>query len=154
MYEKNSLGLLVLRLTMRRRETKPGRMREMNVKLYQAKAGDGNKKKGMRRTQSFFTTPQDAVSEALALKEKMDSRYENEIEWDYKGDFTGTADKMKILRGYLKGNRESTPFYLEILCVENTEKIKPVSPIKPKSVTKEDKKVLNKFVKMLKVENA
>jgi hypothetical protein len=124
------------------------------VKLYQAKAGDGNMKKGMRRTQSFFTTPQDAVSEALALKERMDSRYANEIEWDYKSEFTGTADKMKILRGYLKGNRESTPFYLEILSVENSEKIKPVSPIKPKIVSKEDKKVLNKFIKLLKVKKA
>jgi hypothetical protein len=126
----------------------------MIVKLYQAKAGDGNKKKGLRRTQSYFTTPQDAVSEALALKERMDSRYKNEIEWDYKTDFSGTSEKMKILKGYLKGNRESTAFYLEILCVENDDKIKPVSPIKPKSVTKEDKKVLNKFVKMLKVQNA
>jgi hypothetical protein len=126
----------------------------MIVKLYQAKAGDGNKKKGLRRTQSYFTTPQDAVSEALALKERMDSRYKNEIEWDYKTDFSGTSEKMKILKGYLKGNRESTAFYLEILCVENDDKITPVSPIKPKSVTKEDKKVLNKFVKMLKVQNA
>jgi hypothetical protein len=133
---------------------KPERMRKMIVKLYQAKAGDGSTKKGLRRTQSYFTTPQDAVSEALALKERMDSKYTNEIEWDYKSDFTGTSDKMKILKGYLNGNRESTAFYLEILCSENTEKIKPVSPIKPKSVTKEDKKVLNRVVKMLKVKNA
>jgi hypothetical protein len=139
---------------MRRRETKPERMREMLVKLYQAKAGDGSKKKGLRRTQSYFMTPEDALSEAFALKEKMDSRYKNEIEWDYQGAFTGTSEKMKILKGYLKGNRQTTPFYLEILSVDNIDKIKPVSPIKPKSVTKDDKKVLTKVMKKLKVKNA
>lgn len=126
----------------------------MLIKLYQAKAGDGSKKKGLRRTKSYFSTPEDALSEAFALKEKMDSRYENEIEWDYQGDFTGTPEKMKILRGYLNGNRESTAFYLEILSVENSEQIKPVSPYKPKSVTKDDKKISTKVMKKFKVKNA
>jgi hypothetical protein len=139
---------------MRRRETKPERMRKMLIKLYQAKAGDGSKKKGLRRTKSYFSTPEDALSEAFALKEKMDSRYENEIEWDYQGDFTGTTEKMKILRGYLNGNRESTAFYLEILSIENNDGIKPVSPYKPKSVTKDDKKISTRVMKKFKVKNA
>lgn len=126
----------------------------MLVKLYQAKAGDGSKKKGLRRTQSYFMTPEDALSEAFALKEKMDSKYANEIEWDYQGPFTGTSEKMKILKGYLKGNKQSSPFYLEILSVENVEKIKPVSPIKPKSFTKDDQKVQTKVMQKLKVKNA
>jgi hypothetical protein len=126
----------------------------MLVKFYQAKAGDGSKKKGLRRTKSYFDTPEDALSEAFALKEKMDSRYKNQIEWDYQGAFTGTSEKMKILKGYLKGNRKTTPFYLEILSVDSAEKIKPVSPIKPKSVTKDDQKVLTKVMKKLKVKNA
>ncbi|WP_079509304.1 hypothetical protein [Mesobacillus jeotgali] len=125
----------------------------MLVTLYQAKAGDGSKKKGLRRTKSFFSTPEDALLEAFALKEKMDKRYENEIEWDYQGVFTGTTQKMKILKGYLKGNRESTPFYLEIQSVENNDKIKPVSPFQPKSVTKDDKKILTKVMKKLTVKN-
>jgi hypothetical protein len=128
-------------------------MRKMLVTLYQAKAGDGSKKKGLRRTKSYFSTPEDAILEAFALKEKMDKRYENEIEWDYQGVFTGTAQKMKILKGYLKGNRESTPFYLEIHSIENNEQIKPVSPFQPKSVTKDDKKILTKVMKKLKVKN-
>lgn len=126
----------------------------MLIKLYQAKAGDGSKKKGLRRMKSYFSTPEDALSEAFALKEKMDSRYENEIEWDYQGDFTGTPEKMKILRGYLNGNRESTAFYLEILSVENNDGIKPVSPYKPKSVTKDDKKISTRVMKKLKVKQA
>jgi hypothetical protein len=129
-------------------------MMKMIVKLYQAKAGDGQKKKGLRRTESFFTTPNDAVSEAFALKERMDSRYSNEIEWDYQSAFTGTADKMKILKGYLNGNRDSTPFYLEILCVKDSAKIKPVSPIKPKNVTQQDKNIITKVVKRLEVKKA
>lgn len=126
----------------------------MLVTLYQAKAGDGSKKKGLRRTNSYFSTPEDALSEVFALKEKMDTRYKNQIEWDYQGVFTGTVEKMKILRGYLKGNRKSTPFYLEILSVENNDQIKPVSPIKPKCVSKDDQKVLTKVVEKLKVKNA
>jgi hypothetical protein len=139
---------------MRRRETKPGRMRNMIVKLYQAKAGDGKKKKGLWRTKSYFTTPNEAVSEALALKEKMDSRYGNEIEWDYQSVFTGTTDKMKILKGYLNGNRESTPFYLEIHSVKNLDKIKPVSPKMPKLVSPQDKDIISRVVKKLEVKNA
>lgn len=126
----------------------------MIVKLYQAKAGDGKKKKGLWRTKSYFTSPNEAVSEALALKERMDSRYSNEIEWDYQSVFTGKADKMKILKGYLNGDRESTPFYLEILCVNHSEKIDAVSPIKPKHISEQDKEIINRVVKKLEVKNA
>lgn len=126
----------------------------MIVKLYQAKAGDGKKKKGLWRTKSYFTSPNEAVSEALALKERMDSRYSNEIEWDYQSVFTGKTDKMKILKGYLNGDRESTPFYLEILCVNNSEKIDAVSPIKPKHISDQDKDIINRVVKKLEVKNA
>ncbi|RSD26123.1 hypothetical protein [Mesobacillus subterraneus] len=126
----------------------------MNMHLYQAKAGDGSKKKGLRRTKSYFTTPEEAVSEAFALKGEMDSRYANEIEWDYKGSITGKSDKLKFLKGYLNGNKESTAFYLEILRVEHDEQIVPASPIKPKSVTKEDRKVFKKVVEMIQLKNA
>ncbi|WP_226036870.1 hypothetical protein [Aquibacillus saliphilus] len=119
--------------------------------LYQAKAGDGFKKEGLNRKNTFFNTPTEAVSEALALKEKMDQRYENEIEWDYSGEMTGPVKKIKILRGYLDGDRKSKPFYLQIVTVENqTEQLNVVSAKKPKKVTTKDKKVLNKVVKLLK----
>ncbi|WP_102348948.1 hypothetical protein [Bacillus sp. Marseille-P3661] len=117
--------------------------------FYQAKAGDGNKKKGLKRTNSFFKTPQEAVSEALALKEKMDSTYKNEIQWDYEGKITGTSEKMKILRGYLGGDRKSEPFYLQILTVKPQDKMSAISPIQPKSVTSNDEKIINKVLQLL-----
>ncbi|MDC3424111.1 hypothetical protein NC797_06265 [Aquibacillus sp. 3ASR75-11] len=123
----------------------------MTSNLYQAKAGDGFKMTGMNRRNSFFSTPKEAVSEALALKEKMDKRYENGIEWDYNGKMTGSTNKMKILRGYLNGDRESVAFYLQIVTVKNQkEKVSVVSPKKPKTVSSKDKEVLNKVIKLLK----
>ncbi|MDC3414021.1 hypothetical protein [Terrihalobacillus insolitus] len=123
----------------------------MTSNLYQAKAGDGFKMTGMKRRNSFFSTPKEAVSEALALKEKMDQRYENGIEWDYNGKMTGSTNKMKILRGYLNGDRESVAFYLQIVTVKNQkEKVSVVSPKKPKTVSSKDKEVLNKVIKLLK----
>ncbi|WP_078380417.1 hypothetical protein [Sutcliffiella halmapala] len=121
----------------------------MSVTLYQARAGDGIKKRGLKRADTFFSTPQEAVIEALALKERMDHTYQNEIDWDYKAMLKGSTSKLKILKGYLGGNRESNPFYLEITSTEN-DKVKPVSPIKPKNVSKEDKKVEKTVVKFYK----
>ncbi|MFC3885116.1 hypothetical protein ACFOU2_17235 [Bacillus songklensis] len=116
----------------------------MTVKVYQAKAGDGIKKAGMKRANSFFSTPQEAVSEALALKERLDAKYQNEIEWNYDGLITGSTKKLKILKGYLAGNRASNPFYLEILSHEPLNLIQIASPMKPKRLTSEDRKVLDR----------
>jgi hypothetical protein len=142
-------GLLVCRLTDRRRETNTERMTNMTVKVYQAKAGDGIKKVGMKRANSFFSTPQEAVSEALALKERLDTKYQNEIEWNYGGLITGSTKKLKILRGYLAGNRASNPFYLEILSDESLDHVHLVSPMKPKRLTLEDRKVLERVEQFL-----
>ncbi|MDL4841229.1 hypothetical protein [Aquibacillus rhizosphaerae] len=123
----------------------------MTSMLYQAKAGDGFKMRGMNRRNSFFKTPKEAVSEALALKEKMDKRYENDIEWDYNGEMTSSANRMKFLKGYLGGDRKSKPFYLQIVTVDNQEDgFSVVSPKKPRTVTAKDKKVLNKVIKLFK----
>jgi hypothetical protein len=125
-------------------------MTNMASTIYQARAGDGFKKKGMKRTDSFFSTLQEAVSEVLALKEKMDSTYKNEIQWDYNGEITGSSKKMNILKGYLGGDKETNPFYLQIVSVEQKEKVSTVSPFKAKNLTPKDKKVINKVVKFLK----
>jgi hypothetical protein len=122
----------------------------MTSMLYQAKAGDGFKKTGIKRTNSFFNTPKEAVSEALALKEKMDVTYKNEIQWDYNGEITGSPEKMNILRGYLGGDRETKPFYLQIVSISPKEKVSIVSPIKTKNLTPKDKKVITKVVKLFK----
>ncbi|MBD8069535.1 hypothetical protein [Bacillus sp. PS06] len=116
--------------------------------VYQAQAGDGVRKKRLKRPNSFFNTPEEAVSEALALKEKMDTTYKNEIEWDYKWKMTGSSEKMKILKGYLGGDRESIAFYLQIISVEFQEEYAVVKPIKPKKVTAKDKKVITKVTKL------
>ncbi|AIE60022.1 hypothetical protein [Bacillus methanolicus] len=119
----------------------------MTVKLYQAKAGDGIKKRGIKRSDSFFRTPEEAVSEALGLKERIDKKYKNEIHWDYEGKITGSIKKMKILRGYIDGNRKSHPFYLEILSIEQKD-VPTVSPLKPKKMSAEDQKVLDNVVRL------
>lgn len=121
----------------------------MTVTIYQAKAGDGLKKAGMKRVNSFFSTPQEAVSEALALKERMDTRYKNEIQWDYDGLITGSTKKLKILKGYLGGNRNSSPFYLEISAIQSAEQARLIPPIKPKKMTSKDQKVLEKVEQFL-----
>lgn len=121
----------------------------MTVTSYQAKAGDGLKKAGMKRVNSFFNTPQEAVSEALALKERMDKKYKNEIQWDYDGLITGSTKKLKILKGYLGGNRDSSPFYLEISSVQSVEQTCLTPPIKPKKMTSKDQMILDKVEQFL-----
>jgi hypothetical protein len=121
----------------------------MGSVLYQARAGDGFRKKGLKRN-SFFSTPEDAVSEVLALKEKMDLTYKNEIQWDYTGEITGKPEKMKILRGYLGGDRETNAFFLQIVSVEQEAEMNTVSPIMPKKLSAKDKKVMGKVKKFLK----
>lgn len=115
----------------------------MKMTLYQAKAGDGLRKKGLKRADTFFSTPLEAVSEALGIKEKIDAKYQNEIKWDYDGVITGSRKKMKILRGYLAGDRKTNPFYLEIQSIESKKGIATVPPLKPKSITTDDQKVLD-----------
>jgi hypothetical protein len=117
--------------------------------LYQAKVGDGFKQVGMKRANSFFSTPQDAVSEAFALKEKMDSKYKNEIQWDFDSTIKGTTERFRILRGYLGGDRETHSFYLEISSMEPLENAQVVSPKKAKNITSEEKKVAKKVKKYL-----
>lgn len=104
----------------------------------------------MNRSNSFFNTPQDAISEALALKEKMDSRYKNEIEWDYESKLSGSVEKVKILKGYLGGDKDSKAFYLQITSVELQENCSVVKPIMPKKVSSKDKKVITKVTKLFK----
>ncbi|WP_186576387.1 hypothetical protein [Aquibacillus kalidii] len=117
--------------------------------LYQAKIGDGFKKKGLNRRDTFFSTPKDAVSEAFQLKERIDKKYKNKIVWDYDGEMKGSLKKMKILKGFLNGDLESEPFYLQIVSVGEEGK-SAVSPNQPKKVTAKDKKVLNKVIEFLK----
>ncbi|MFC0472395.1 hypothetical protein ACFFHM_18380 [Halalkalibacter kiskunsagensis] len=122
----------------------------MTSTIYQAKAGDGFKKTGLKRTNSFFNTPREAVSEALALKEQMDLTYDNKIEWDYNGKITGSNKKLNFLRGYLGGDKETKPFYLQIVSVESPKKARKGSPIEAKKLTSNDKKVLKKVVQLFK----
>ena len=111
--------------------------------LYQAKVGDGFAKKGFTRKNSFFKTPKEAFSEALALKERIDKKYKNKIEWDYNGMMKGSAKKVKILRGFLNGNRKSEPFYLQILTLDNEKENKDVVfPKKPQKLSAKDKQLL------------
>lgn len=124
-------------------------MTNMTVTLYQAKAGDGLKKAGMKRANTFFQTPQEAVSEALALKERMDARYKNAIQWDYDGLITGSTKKLKILKGYLGGDRGSSPFYLEISEVPSAKETRHIPPIKPKKMTLKDQTVIDKVEQFL-----
>lgn len=126
-----------------------GRMTNMTSMLYQAKAGDGFRKKGVRRTNAFFNTLQEAVSEAFALKEKMDVTYKHEIQWDYTKEVTGSTSKMNILKGYLGGNKETKPFYLQIISVNSDETIDTNYSKKTKDLSDKDKKVLKKVVQFL-----
>ncbi|MFZ3590746.1 hypothetical protein ACOI1C_16205 [Bacillus sp. DJP31] len=122
----------------------------MTSVFYQAKAGDGFQKKGLKRTNFFFNTHQEAVSEVLALKERMDDTYKNDIQWDYNGEITGSSSKMKILRGYLGGDLETNPFYLQIVSTEQTDKVKTITPGKPKKLTPKYKKVIKRVEEFLK----
>ncbi|MBM7662700.1 hypothetical protein JOC85_003510 [Bacillus mesophilus] len=116
--------------------------------VYQAQAGDGFKEKSVKRTNSFFNTLEEAVSEALALKEKMDTTYKNKIEWDYKMKITSSQNKMKILKGYLAGDKKSKAFYLQIKLVELQEEFGVVAPKKPKKISVKDKKVMTNVTKV------
>ncbi|MFD1737498.1 hypothetical protein ACFSCX_13135 [Bacillus salitolerans] len=121
----------------------------MTELVYQAKAGDGYLKKGMKRTNTFFMSAQEAVAEALALKEKMDKKYKNEIQWDYNTKLSRSSKTVNILKGYLGGVRETSPFYLQIVCMEQDQDYDISTPIKPKKMNKNDKEVVNKVVKFL-----
>jgi hypothetical protein len=124
------------------------------MKLYQAKAGDGLRKKGLKRADTFFKTPLEAASEALSIKGKLDAKYQNEIQWDYDAAITGSREKAKILRGYLSGDRGTNPFYLEILSVDKPKKgVSAVSPLQPKSITTEDQKVLDNVNQLFSIKN-
>jgi hypothetical protein len=118
-------------------------------KLYQAKAGDGANKSTLKRMNKFFKSPQDAIVEALYLKEKMDEKYNKEIQWDYDGKITGTKEKAKILKGYLRGNRKSNPFYLEVLSSEQSKDVTPVTPLKYKKDLSENDLQVMKSTKLL-----
>lgn len=121
----------------------------MSCLFYQAKAGDGLKKRGLKRSDTFLETAEDAVSEALGLKERMDKTYKNNITWDYEERMKGSTGKVKILKGYLDGDKSSNPFYLEISTLESADKI-AVAPIKPKTISKQDKKVLKNVISFYK----
>ncbi|WP_456276847.1 hypothetical protein [Bacillus sp. AK128] len=120
----------------------------MTSMVYQAKAGDGVKEKSLKRPNSFFNTLEEAVSEALALKEKMDSTYKNKIEWDYNSKIQNSKNKLKILKGYLAGDKESKAFYLQINLVELQKEYSVVTPKKPKKMTGKDKKVITNVTKL------
>jgi hypothetical protein len=124
-------------------------MTNMTNVLFQARAGDGLKKRGLKRADTFLKTAEEAVSEALGLKERMDHTYKNDITWDYGEMLKGSTNKVKILKGYLGGDRTTNPFYLEISTTENDER-KAVAPIKPKNISKEDKKILKNVVRFYK----
>lgn len=122
-----------------------------NVKtstVYQAQAGDGFRNKRMRRTNSYFNTPEEAVSEALAMKEKMDLTYKNEIEWDYDRKITGSVEKMKILKGYLVDDEGPKVFYLQISSFELQKEYRIVLPKNPQKVSSKDKKVITRVTKL------
>lgn len=120
----------------------------MTVIVYQAQVADGIRKKGIKRMNSFFKTPEEAVEEALSLKEKLDSRYDNQIKWDYTKKFTGTLEKMKILKGYLGGDVNSSVFYLQITTSEIQKNLKLATPSKPKKISAKDKEVMTKVAKI------
>ncbi|WP_066056571.1 hypothetical protein [Robertmurraya korlensis] len=120
----------------------------MTVIGYQAQVADGVRKKGIKRINSFFKTPEEAVEEAFSLKEKLDSRYKNQIKWDYTKKITGTLEKMKILKGYLGGDEDSNAFYLQITTSEIKRNLKLATPSKPKKVSVNDKKVMTKVTKI------
>ena len=104
----------------------------MTVKLYQARAGDGVNMSTLKRINTFFGTPQDAIAEALCLKEKIDAKYNKKIQWDYEAKITSKNEKVKILKGYLDGDRKSHPFYLEVQSSEQLKNVPTVSPLKVK----------------------
>jgi hypothetical protein len=117
----------------------------MKVKLYQARAGDGVNMSTLKRMNTFFGTPQDAIAEALCLKEKMDAKYNEKIQWDFEGKITGSSEKVKILKGYLDGDRKSHPFYLEVQSSEQLKDVPTVSPLKgKKGLSTKEKKVIKK----------
>ncbi|RSK25818.1 hypothetical protein EJF36_02310 [Bacillus sp. HMF5848] len=121
----------------------------MTAFLYQVKAGDGFKMKVLQRKNSFFNSPEEAVSEALVLKEGMDKRYKHGIQWDYKGKMVGSVKKLKFLRGYLEGDRDTPAFYLQIIKVENEQdELQANTPKKPKKVTQKDKTVMKRVLKL------
>ncbi|MFC0562473.1 hypothetical protein [Halalkalibacter alkalisediminis] len=117
---------------------------------YQAKAGDGFKKKMLKRTDHWFNTPQEVVSEMLALKEKMDLIYENKIKWEYDGKVTGTISKMNILKGYLRGDRRTKPFYLQILSVQSDDEVRDISPLEVNKLSENDEEMSKRVVSLLK----
>ncbi|MBM6617008.1 hypothetical protein [Bacillus suaedaesalsae] len=117
--------------------------------IYQARAGDGFRKRGLKRD-TYFRSAEDAISEVLALKEKMDSKYNNEIAWDYAGEITGNTAKMKILKGYLGGDKKTDPFFLQIVSIEENDTANVDKPIHPKKISTKDKKVMNKAIKLFK----
>ncbi|WML44439.1 hypothetical protein [Neobacillus sp. PS3-40] len=115
----------------------------MTVKLYQARAGDGVNMSTLKRMNTFFGTPQDAIAEALCLKEKIDAKYNKKVQWDYEAKITGKSEKFKILKGYLDGDRKSHPFYLEVQSSEQLKNVPTVSPMKvKKSLSDKDLKVI------------
>lgn len=120
----------------------------MTVIVYQAQVADGIRKKGIKRMNSFFKTPEEAVEEALSLKEKLDSRYDNQIKWDYSKKITGTLEKMKILKGYIGGDGDSSAFYLQITSSEIQKDLKLATPSKPKKLSAKDKTVMTKVAKI------
>ncbi|WP_332628818.1 hypothetical protein [Halalkalibacter flavus] len=120
----------------------------MTDTVYQAKAGDGFKRTGLKRTNSFFNTPQEAIVEALALKKKMDTIYNNEIEWDYNCKITGSVEKMSFLRGYLGGDRKTKPFYLQIVSFDSKDNTKLSSTTVSKKMNSNDEKIFNKVIKL------
>jgi hypothetical protein len=117
----------------------------MKVMRYQAKVGDGVNMSTVKRLNTFFSTPQDAIAEALCLKEKMDSKYEKNIKWDFEGKITESKGKMKILKGYLNGDRKTHPFYLEVQSSEQKKDIPTATPLKnKKSPSKKELKMAEK----------
>ncbi|HWO75117.1 MAG TPA: hypothetical protein VNM69_04255 [Bacillus sp. (in: firmicutes)] len=119
----------------------------MTSSLYQAKVGDGIKQKGIKRTDSLFSSPKEAITEAFALKKKIDGQYNHKIEWDYDGEITGTSSNLKILKGYLNGDQESHAFYLQILSIKKSDKHSVISPIQPSQLSAKDQKALDNAVK-------
>ncbi|MCT2536528.1 hypothetical protein NC661_03285 [Aquibacillus koreensis] len=122
----------------------------MSNVLYQAKVGDGFAKKSLLRKNSLFKTAGEAVSEALAIKESLDKKYKNKIQWDYNGIMSGSVEKVKILQGLLNGDKKTIPFYLQIVTVGDETNVTPSSPKKPQKISAKDKKVVNQAISFLK----